>query len=94
MNLKQQLEIQALLDGELAGEDAARVRALIKRILVAKRHGTLQFRIVHTTAIVKNGNTTIGICPNEFDADFGSASGNTVVNNVGQRRCRRIPKPT
>ena len=29
MNLKQQLEIQALVDGELAGTDAARVRVLV-----------------------------------------------------------------
>ncbi len=29
MNLKQQLEIQALVDGELAGTDAARVRMLV-----------------------------------------------------------------
>lgn len=29
MNLKQQLEIQALVDGELAGQDATRVRATV-----------------------------------------------------------------
>ena len=29
MNLKQQLEIQALVDGELAGSDRARVRKMV-----------------------------------------------------------------
>ena len=67
MNLKQQLEIQAFVDGELAGTDAVRVRTLVDQDRDARE-------LFDELSLVKgaliNGEPAFAMLQQEYGADY------------------------
>jgi hypothetical protein len=73
-----------------AEAEAAEVirRPLIKGILLPQPHGPVEFPIVHSIAVIKDGHAAGVAVPDELNVDAFGGGSDAVVDDVRQCRSR------